>query len=99
MWKYRVDQHLTVINLYSVSINKILLTAFTNVKISKWNQQLSRDVFSKLIKCLQKSNTRMIAKHSKTNRLQKNQEIQGKWIEYKIFELKYRTATVECLEI
>ena len=31
---YRVNQHLIVLNLYSVSINKILVTEFITVKSS-----------------------------------------------------------------
>ena len=32
MCRYRVNQHLTVLNLYSVSNNKILVTDFITVK-------------------------------------------------------------------
>ena len=35
MCKYRVDQHLTVLNLYSISTNKILVMEFMTVKVSK----------------------------------------------------------------
>ena len=53
MYKYSVKQHLIVLKLDSVSINKILVTKFVTVKVSqnlnlmqtlsiKWNQQLSR---------------------------------------------------------
>ena len=34
MCMYRVNQHLIVLNLYSVSINKILVTEFITVKSS-----------------------------------------------------------------
>ena len=35
MCKYSVDQHLTVLNLYSASNNKILVTEFITVKVSQ----------------------------------------------------------------
>ena len=35
MCRYRVNQHLIVINLDSVSINKILVTEFITVKVSQ----------------------------------------------------------------
>ena len=35
MWKYRVDQHLIVLNVYSISIKKNLLTQFRSVKKKK----------------------------------------------------------------
>ena len=35
MCRYRVNQHLIVPNLYSVSVNKILVTEFINVKVSQ----------------------------------------------------------------
>ena len=56
--RYRLNQHLIVLSLCNVSINKILITEFITVKVSqnfifdantmKWNQQLSRYVFSKV---------------------------------------------------
>ena len=49
-------------------------------------------MFSKVIECLEKSNTWMNTKHSKTNWPQKKHGIQKKWIEYKTFELKYGNA-------
>ena len=33
MCKYWVDQHLMALNLYSLSINEILVTEFTTVKV------------------------------------------------------------------
>ena len=35
MYRYGVNQHLTVLNLYSASINTILVTKFTTVKVSQ----------------------------------------------------------------
>ena len=35
MYKHRVDQHLIVLNSYSISINKILVTEFMTVKASQ----------------------------------------------------------------
>ena len=35
MWKYRVNQYLIVLNLYSVSIITILGTEFSTVKVSQ----------------------------------------------------------------
>ena len=68
------------LNLYSSSINKILFTKFMTAKASQnlnlmqkistqWNQQRSKYVFSKVIECLEKPNTRMNTKRLKTNRL------------------------------
>ena len=48
---------------------------------AQWNQQLSRYVFSKVIEFL-KQNVRKQIDYKRTL-------IQNKWIEYKIFELKY----------
>ena len=61
MCKYRVKQHLIVLKLDSVSVNKILVKKFVTVKVSQnlnvmqllstqWDQQLIRYVFSKVIK-------------------------------------------------
>ena len=56
MRKHMVDQHLIVLNLYSISINKILTTGFMTMK------------FSKNLNSVQKmSDTRLNTKHSKTN--------------------------------
>ena len=73
MFRYSVKKHLIVLNLFSVSIIKILFMEFITVKGSqnlnliqnmstKWNQQLSRHVFWKVI---------FGTEHSKTNQLQK----------------------------
>ena len=35
MYKHRADQHLIVLNSYSISINKILVTEFMTVKASQ----------------------------------------------------------------
>ena len=35
MYRYRVNQDLIVLNLYSVSINKILVTKFITAKLSQ----------------------------------------------------------------
>ena len=66
MGKYRVKQHLIVLKLDSVSINKILVTKFVTVKVSQnlnvmerlstqLNQQLIRYLFSKVIECLEQN--------------------------------------------
>ena len=60
MCKHRVDQHLIVLNLYGVSINKILVLKFMTVKVpqnlksmqkmsTQWHQRLFRYVNSKTI--------------------------------------------------
>ena len=80
MCRYIVDQHLIVLNLYNVLINKILVLKFMAVKVSQnlnsmqkssaqWNQQLFRFVFSKVIEYLGISGTRKNTECSKTNRL------------------------------
>ena len=66
MCKDKVNQHVVVLNLQSVSISKMLVTEFITVKNSQdlnlmwnmsiqWNQQLSRYVFSKVIACLEQN--------------------------------------------
>ena len=61
-----VNQHLIVVNLGSVSINKILVTEFITAKVSQdltsmqnmstqRNQVLIRYVFSEIIECLEKN--------------------------------------------
>ena len=64
MCRYRLNQHLIVLNLYKVSINEILVMVFIvmripqnlnlkNVKLlTQWNQQLSRYKLSKVIEYL-----------------------------------------------
>ena len=56
MYKYRVNQHLIVLNFYSVFINKILVTEFINVKVSQSNrmfgtQHSETNRFQKTIEC------------------------------------------------
>ena len=66
IYRCRVNQYLIVLNLFSVSISKVLVTiyyreSFTKSKFdvkyvntaTQWNQQHSRSVFSKVIKCLE----------------------------------------------
>ena len=48
---------------------------------TQWNQQLSRYV-SKVIKCLEQNIRKQIDN-------KKDYQIQSKWTDYKIFELKY----------
>ena len=82
MCKYRADQYLIVLNLYSISINIILVTDFITAKVSQnlnsmkkmstqWNHEICRYMFSKVIEVLEKSNFSMNAKHLKSNRFQK----------------------------
>ena len=95
MWKYRVNQHLIVLNLYSVSINKILVTKDNTVKVSQnlnlmwnvstpWNQQLSMYAFG--------------TKHWKANELQKPSstkqmsKVQNIWTE--IWKYKYNQVNL-----
>ena len=70
MCKKSEDQDLIVLNLHSITINKTLATTFMTVKVSQnlnlmektptqWNQQLSKYIFSKVIECLEKSNTQI----------------------------------------
>ena len=64
MNRHRVNQHLIVLNLDSISINKILVTEFITVKVStQRNQQLSRYVFSKVIEYFEQNIRKQI--HSK----------------------------------
>ena len=64
MTRHRVNQHLIVLNLDSISINKILVTEFITVKVStQRNQQLSRYVFSKVIEYFEQNIRKQI--HSK----------------------------------
>ena len=58
MCKYRVDQHLIVLNLYSVSINKIQVTEFyycEHFTESKFDVKYTNTVKSKVIECLEQS--------------------------------------------
>ena len=64
MTRHRVNQHLIVLNLDTISINKILVTEFITVKVStQRNQQLSRYVFSKVIEYFEQNIRKQI--HSK----------------------------------
>ena len=76
MCKQRVDQHLIVLNLYSISFNKIQDPSYAiyecqNFTESKFDAKYA-NVFLKVIECLEKENTRMNAKHSIANRLLQN---------------------------
>ena len=64
MCRYRVNQLLIVLNLYSVSVNKFLVIEFITVIVSQnlnfmlnksTQQQFIRYAFSKVIECLNKS--------------------------------------------
>ena len=68
--KYREDQHLIVLNLGSISIDKILVPEFMNVKVSK-NLNLMKKNANTVRSTT--SNTQINTKHTKKNRLQKNQ--------------------------
>ena len=94
MCQYRLDQHLIVLNLYIILVNKILVTAFVKVSQNlslmqkmpaQWIHQVRRHTFSKVIECLEKSSTQ--------NRKQVDYKnlwnTKSNWIEYKILELKY----------
>ena len=48
--RYRVNQHLIVLNLYSVSINKILVMKFATLKVSR-NLNLNLN----LVECLEQT--------------------------------------------
>ena len=87
MCKDKVNQHVVVLNLRSVSISKMLVTEFITVKNSQdlnlmwnmsiqWNQQLSRYVFSKVIECLGQNIRRQIEQSTK-----KVNRVQNIWIE------------------
>ena len=91
IYRCRVNQYLIVLNLFSVSISKVLVTiyyreSFTKSKFdvkyvntaTQWNQQ-RRSVFSKVIKCLEQNIGKQVDK--------KGYQVQNKWTEYKIFAL------------
>ena len=91
MCKYRVKQDLIVLKLDIVSISKILVAKFVTVKESKslnlmqsfstqWNQQLIRNVFSRVIERLEQNIRKKM--------IEKDHRIPGKWTEYKVFKLK-----------
>ena len=103
MCKYRVKQHLIVLKLDSVSINKIIVTKFVTVKVSQnlnlmqslstqWNQQLIRHEFSKVIECLEQ-NIRKQTDHKRpsyTKQMNRVQNIRTEMRKYK---------GVKCFEI
>ena len=79
MSRYGVNQHLIVLNLYSVSINKILVTELESFAESKFDIKYVDAVkaitqYGRLFK----SNQMFGTKHSKTNRLQKTIECKTK---------------------
>ena len=87
----RVDQQLIVLKLDSVSTNKNLLIGFLTVKVSQnlnivenmsiqWNQQFSRYLFSKVIKCLEQKIGGQICFKRSSNTKQMNR-VQNIWIE------------------
>ena len=76
-----------------ISIKKLLATEFMTEKVSQNLNLMQKTghVFSKVIECLEKSNTRMNTEHSNTNRLQKNHQVQIRW-----GHQMNRTQNVEC---
>ena len=92
MFKYSVKQYLTVLKLDCVSINKSLVMKFVTVRVSynlnltqglstKWNQQLTGYVFSKVIECLEQNIRKQIDC--------RNHRISNKWTEHKTLKLKW----------
>ena len=88
----RVNQYLIVLNLYSVSVSKVLVTEYITVKVSQnlnlmlnmstqWNQQHSRSVFSKVIKCLEQNIGKQVDKKRLSSTKQMNR-VQNICIEY-----------------
>ena len=103
MCKYRVKQHLIVLKLDSVSINKIIVTKFVTVKVSQnlnlmknlstqWNEQLIRYVFSKVIECFKQNVRKQIDCKRPSNTKQMD------WIQYIQIEL-WKYKVVKCFEI
>ena len=77
MCKYRVDQHLIVLNLYSVSINKIQVTEFyycEHFTESKFDVKYTNTVKSKVIECLEQSIRKQIDCERSSSRKQMNRE-------------------------
>ena len=70
MCKNRVNQHIIVLNLCSISISKVLVTTqsmtFTESKFNAKNDNIVKSTtyiryfFSKIIECLEKSNIQMM---------------------------------------
>ena len=98
MCKYRLKQHLIVLKLDSVSINKILVTKYVTVKVSYIESksdakfvntvkktQLNRYEFLKLIECLEQNIRKQIDCKRPSNTKQMNwvQNIQIKMGNYK----------------
>ena len=87
-----INQRLVALKLDSVSINQSIAPEFVTVKVSQdlnlmhnmstqWNRQLSRYVL-KVIECSDRNIRKQIDN-------KKDCQIQSKWTDYKIFELKY----------
>ena len=97
MCKYSLGQHLMVKNLYSISNSKNLVTEFMteNFTKSKFNVKNVNTVKSSWMKKIKYSKVVEKIKHSndfktfKNKSVTKNHWMQNKWLEYKIFELKY----------
>ena len=99
MCKYRVKQDLLNNSKVSVSINKILVTKFVTVKVSqnlnlmqslstRWNQQLIRYVFSRVIECLEQNIPKQIdnKRPSNTRQMKWVQNLQIEVRKYKAME-------------
>ena len=83
MCQYRVDKHLIVLNIYSISISKILVTVFMTVKIP----------------LNLKSKHSIEQKHSKTNLSQKTVKYKTNEKEQKTQIKVWNYKVAECLEI
>ena len=68
MRRYGVKQHLIVLNLTNVSVNKIIDTEFITVEVSK-NLNLMSCRHSEINYFVFKTNRMFFSKHSKTNQL------------------------------
>ena len=99
MCKYRVNQHLIILNLGNFSINKVLVTEFITVKLSQnlnlmwnmstqWNQQFSKHVFSKVIECFEQNIRKQIDCKRRLSTKKMNRR------DYKIFILKYTNRDI-----
>ena len=85
IFRCRVNEHVIVLYLYNVSINKILGTEFITVKVSQnlnlstqWSYQLSRYMFSKFVECLERNIWKQIycERPSSTKQMNREQNIQ-----------------------
>ena len=65
----------------------------------QWNQQIFRYIFSKVNKCLEKSNTRINTECAKTNRLQKKTNTEQMNSVQNIWMKVWKHKAVGCLEI